>query len=137
LIRIAGYAHALYGLVFLLAGLYASLLLLTSMWGWQNSANSLIYACGILFIVRAGFAARVVIVRMRAGITAKTRPPFDWLFAIGDAVAVGSLAWTAQLLATGDHRLDTSVVPFGMGLAVAYLFYLIAVCRKLTGHENA
>jgi hypothetical protein len=44
--------------------------------------------------------------------------------------------WTAQVLATGDHRLEAPVVPFGMELAVAYLFYLIAVCRKLTGHEH-
>jgi hypothetical protein len=129
----AKYGRALYVLVFIAAGSYASLLLLTSMWGWQNAGNTLIYACGILFIVRAVFASRAAIARLRgADLPAGPRRTSDTFFAIGDGIALGSLACTALLLSTGDYRLATPVVPFGMGLAGAYLFYLIAVFTRLT-----
>ena len=129
---LAKYGHLLYVLVFTAAGLYALLLLFTAMWGWQSAQNTLIYACGTLFIVRAGFASRAAMLRILGA-----RPPAEsqrasrTLFTIGDAIALASLAWTAQMLITGDHRLGTPVVPFGMGLASAYLFYLIAVCLRI------
>ncbi len=131
MIAIAKYGRVLYLLMFVVAGLYASLLLLTSMWGWQSAANSLIYACGILFIVRAIFASRTAITRLRAGAPPSgPRRSSDTFFAIGDGIALGSLACTALVLSTGDYRLTTPVVPFGVGLAGAYLFYLIAVLLR-------
>jgi hypothetical protein len=129
---LAKYGRLLYVLVFSVAGLYASLLLLSAMWGWQSTPNTLIYACGILFIVRAGFASRAAILRIRgASPPAESQRASRTLFTIGDGIAVGSLAWTAHMLIRGDYRLGTPVVPFGMGLAAAYLFYLIAVCLRI------
>ena len=127
--------RVVYLLIFITAGLYASLLLLSSMWGWQSTANTLIYACGILFIVRAVFASRTAIRRLSADAPGQPWPASEKFFAIGDAVALVSLACTAQLLASGDHRLGTPVVPFGMGLAIAYVFYLVAVCLRLSNKK--
>jgi len=127
------YGRLLYVLVFAVAGLYALLLLLTAMWGRQSAQNTLIYACGILFIVRAVFASRAAMQRIRsAGPPVQSRRASRLLFAIGDAIALGSLAWTAHMLTTGDHSLGVPVAPFGMGLAAAYLFYLIAVCLRIS-----
>ena len=129
---LAKLGRLLYVLVLAIAGLYALLLLLSAMWGRPSTQNTLIYACGILFIVRAAFASRAAIQRMR-GVPppAESRRASRALFTIGDAIALVSLAWTARMLAVGDYRLGIPVVPFGMGLAGAYLFYLIAVCLRI------
>ena len=128
----AQYRRVLYVLVFAVAGLYASLLLYSAMSGWQNSQNTLIYACGILFIVRAVMASRAAILRIRGDEQpAKSGRVSRIFFTSGDAIALVSLACTAWVLSTGDHRLGTPVVPFGLGLAAAYPLYLIAVCLRI------
>jgi len=133
LIALAKYGRLLYELVFIVAGLYASLLLYSAMSGWQSTRNTLIYACGILFIFRAVMASRATILRIRGGGQPATSGRASrTFFTIGDAIAVVSLACTAWVLSSGDHRLATPVVPFGMGLAGAYLFYLIAVCLRIS-----
>ena len=130
--------RVVYVLMFLAGGIYASLLLLSSMWGKQSAANTLIYACGVIFIVRAVFASRAGIQRLRdANAPAAPRRTSDMVFAVGDGIALGFLACTAHLLATGDHRLGTPVVPFGMGLALAYLFYLVAACLRFSDKRRA
>ena len=130
---LAKYGRLLYVLVFTIAGLYALLLLVSALWGWQSTSNTLIYACGILFIARAVFSSRAGIQRIRAaGPPVQRQRASRTSFAIGDAIAVGSLAWTALSLSAGDDRLGTPVVPFGVGLAGAYLFYLIAVCLRIS-----
>jgi hypothetical protein len=65
LIQPARLGLKLYVAVFVLAGAYASLLLLAAMRGLHNAQNSIIFGCGILFIVRAFFASRAGIVRVR------------------------------------------------------------------------
>jgi hypothetical protein len=124
----------LYVLVFLAAALYASLLLLTAMQGLQSTQNSLVYACGIIFIFRAAFAARAAILRLRSPAEAQPKAGFRrisaTMFGIGDLFAVASLILTARILWIGDFRLNAPVVPFGMGLAIGYLFYLFAIALR-------
>ena len=125
------FLRVVYVLMFVTGGLYATLLLLSSMWGRQSTANTFIYACGVIFIVRAVFASRSGVLRLRsADATAVPRRTSDLVFAVGDGIALGFLACTAHLLVTGDHWLGTPVTPFGLGLVIAYLIYLVAVCLR-------
>ena len=133
MIALAKFVRVLYALLLVVAGLYALLLLLASMLGRQSTQNTLIYACGILFIARAIFASRTTILRARAAnVLAEPRRISRYFLIFGDAIAIASLLRTAQIFWTVDHRLGTPVVPFGIGLAGAGLMYLIAVCLQFS-----
>jgi hypothetical protein len=140
LIPLARLGLKLYVGVFVLAGLYASLLLLAAMRGLHNDRNTIIFGCGILFIVRAFFASRAGIWRIRE--FAVPEPAAlawvvsDTVFAIGDLIAVISLALTAWAFWTNQNRLDAPVAPFGIGIAAAYPLYFAAAFRRLR-HEWA
>jgi hypothetical protein len=139
LIQPARLGLKLYVAVFVLAGAYASLLLLAAMRGLHNAQNSIIFGCGILFIIRAFFASRAGIVRVRE--LADPEPAAlawvasDTVFAIGDVIAVISLALTAWAFWTNQNRLEVPVAPFGIGIAIAYPFYFAATFRRLR-HEG-
>ena len=135
MIRFARAGHVIYLAVFILAGSYASLLLLTAMRGLHNAQNTAIFGCGVFFIVRAVFAARASLFRIRA--LGEAQPdPVPWLasekvFAMGDVFTVGSLGLTARVFWTNEDRLYTPVAPFGIGLAIASPFYLAATFQRL------
>lgn len=127
--------HLVYLAVFVLAGLYASLLLLATINGLHSEQNSLIFGCGVFFIARAIFASRAALLRKRA---LEETPPSalpwhasDTVFTIGDIAAVGSLALTAWVFATNQDRMGAPLAPFGIGLAIAYPFYLAATLQRL------
>jgi hypothetical protein len=125
----------MYVAVFVLAGLYASLLLLAAMRGYHNAQNTIIFGCGVIFIVRACFAARAGIFRFRA-LGEEPPKPSPWLasdtiYVTGDVIAVGSLGLTAWAFLTNENPLDAPVAPFGIGIATAYPFYFAATFRRL------
>ena len=135
MIRLARFGFGVYLAVFVLAGLYASLLLLAAMRGYHNAHNTIIFGCGVVFIVRAFFASRAALFRIRE-LGGEPPAALPWLasdtvFAIGDVIAVGSLALTAWAFWTNQDRLDAPVAPFGIGIATAYPFYFAATFRRL------
>lgn len=135
MIRFARVGHIFYLVVFVLAGLYATLLLLAAMRGFHNERNTAIFGCGIIFIARAFFASRAALFRIRAlGEPEPASIPWlasDTVFAIGDLIAVGSLGLTAWAFWTNQDRFDAPVAPFGIGIAIAYPFYFAATFRRL------
>jgi len=135
LIRVAKLGLVLYVAVFVLAACYASLLLWAAMRGLHGASNTLIFGCGALFIVRAIFATRAGLLRLRelSGAQPAAVPwaASDKVFAIGDVVAVGSLALTAWVFSTNEDRMGAPMAPFGTGLAIAYPFYFAATFRRL------
>jgi hypothetical protein len=133
--RLATLGFGIYLAVFVVAGLYASMLLLVAMNGYHSAQNSLIFGCGLVFITRAIFASRTALLRIRA-LRSAHPGALNWtandtVFAIGDVFAVGSLAWTAWVFAHNENRMGAPVAPFGIGLATAYPFYFAATFRRV------
>jgi hypothetical protein len=125
--------NALYGLVFLLFGLYACLLLWTAMAGRHSATNTFIAGCGIVFIVRALFVVRAALSRFRAreSILAGPWRASGVMLGIGDAIVCISLAWTAYVFWSNEDRLNVPVAPFGIGLACTYIFYGVGFLMRL------
>ena len=133
MIRFSKYAQLSYGLLFLASGLYACLLLLTAAQGWQNARNTLIFACVIVFIIRAFFVARDSIRRAAAPAERVATRPSSVLLTLGDLVVVASLILTAYVFLSSTSRLDSPTAPLGVGICIGYLFYLVAVPVRLAG----
>jgi hypothetical protein len=135
LIRFARLGLKLYVAVFALAGLYASLLLVAALRGLHNARNTIIFGCGLVFIVRAVFALRAGIWRVRE-LAAPQPGALSWVasdtvFAIGDVIAVVSLGLTAWAFWTNHDRLEAPVAPFGIGIAASYPFYFAAAIQRI------
>lgn len=120
-----------YGVLFLVSGLYASLLFVTAAMGYQNASNSIVFGCAIVFIFRAGLVVRDTLVR--SADEQDRQKPSSVIFTLGDLIVLASLIATAHVFWTSGNRMDSPIAPLRLGISIGYFFYLFAVPMRFAG----